>query len=121
MRKMKKIVVVDDDLGILEVLKIVLEQYYKVKTFSNPGNLIKTLQKERPDLVLLDIWISGYDGTDLTRKIKSDNSVKNIPVVLLSAKNENNTKVIAETGAEDFIEKPFDIDDLLNRVNRFVS
>ncbi len=114
MDKQKKITVADDDPGILDAVGMMLEmEGYEVTTTLN-GNTILT-QTELPDVFILDIWMSGSDGRELCKKLKSEERTKNIPVILISASND--LKRSAETaGADDFLAKPFEIDALLQKI-----
>ncbi|RYG17677.1 MAG: response regulator [Chitinophagaceae bacterium] len=114
MNKQKRITVADDDPGILDAVGMMLEmEGYEVNATLN-GNTILT-QAEVPDVYILDIWMSGSDGRELCKQLKSDEKTKNIPVILISASND--LKRSAETaGADDFLAKPFEIDALLEKV-----
>ncbi|MES2650469.1 MAG: response regulator [Bacteroidota bacterium] len=114
MDKQKKITVADDDPGILDAVGMMLEmEGYEVTATLN-GNTILT-QTELPDVYILDIWMSGSDGRELCKKLKSEERTKNIPVILISASND--LKRSAETaGADDFLAKPFEIDALLQKI-----
>ncbi len=115
----KKIFVVDDDPGILEVITIILsDKGYIVTSISDGQQLFKELKKQTPDLLFLDIWISGSDGREITKKLKSDAETKDIPIVIVSALNETE-KIAKDIGADGFLEKPFDIDKLLDIVGKF--
>ncbi len=114
----KKILVVDDDIAILDVIKIILEDKgYTVLTVSNGANVYSTIVKEFPHLILLDIWMSGFDGRDIARELKAQDHTKNIPIIIISAHNETE-KMAHEAGAQDFLPKPFDIEALLNVVEK---
>ena len=117
----KKILIADDDPGILEVVKIILEEDGKYEVVSvAEGNKVESLIKsEHPNLILLDIWMPGCDGRELTRKIKSDDKIKDIPLLLISAYNDIESKA-AEAGADGFVEKPFDINNLKTKVTQFI-
>ena len=110
--KQKTIFVVDDDPGILEVITIILsERGYEVVAFSDGTKVFEAVKKQKPDLIFLDIWISGSDGRDITKKLKSDPTTKKIPIIIISALNETE-KIAKEVGADAFLEKPFDIEKL---------
>ena len=119
MSKQKRITVADDDPGILDAVGMMLEiEGYEVTSTLN-GNTILT-QKELPDVFILDIWMSGSDGRELCKKLKSEDRTKNIPVILISASND--LKRSAETaGADDFLAKPFEIDALLEKIEKALS
>ena len=114
MNKHKKITVADDDPGILDAVGMMLEmEGYDVNTTLN-GNTVLT-QTILPDVYILDIWMSGSDGRELCKKLKSETRTKDIPVILISASND--LKRSAETaGADDFLAKPFEIDALLHKI-----
>lgn len=111
----KNVWVVDDQQDILDVVQIVLEsEGYSVKTFLN-GSFVQEAPQEKPDVILLDILLSGEDGRDLCRQLKSKRETSNIPVVLLSA-HLNASHSYRECGANGFLEKPFHLDDLIGTV-----
>lgn len=117
---MKKILVVDDDESIVEVVQLVLEsEGYYVQT-NMDGNLPPLLKAELPDLILLDMLLLGADGRDICRQLKSDPQTAHIPVILLSAHSETDQAANA-SGANDFLEKPFDVDALLAIVEKYLA
>ncbi|GHO86565.1 response regulator [Dictyobacter formicarum] len=114
------ILVVDDDEGITEVVQIVLEgEGYVVRTATNKDEL-QNIINDLPDLILLDVLLSGDDGREICRKLKSDGATKHIPVIMLSAHSDA-SKVADAGGADDFLEKPFDVDVLIEIVARHLS
>ncbi len=119
---MKKILVVDDDEGIVEVVQIVLEgEGYMVQT-SMDGAIFQQLNEQQnlPGLILLDVLLSGEDGREICKWIKNEEKIKHIPVVMLSAHSDAN-KIADTSGADDFLEKPFDIDVLIAIVQKHLS
>ena len=115
----KKILVADDDPAIVDCLQIILEDAnYIVETSSN-GDTIPKVKLFKPDLILLDVWMSGEDGRNICRYLKSQEKTKHIPIIMISATSyiEESTR---KAGAEDFIPKPFQMDELLERVERYV-
>ena len=116
----KKILVVDDDEGILEVVQIVLEgEGYRVQTSLN-GECLWNLENDMPDLVLLDVLLSGEDGRMICKRLKSDAKTAHIPIIVLSAHSDA-SKVADTSGADDFLEKPFDVDVLIEVVERHLA
>jgi len=114
------ILVVDDDEGIVEVVQIVLEgEGYVVRTATNKDDL-QNIANDLPDLILLDVLLSGDDGREICRKLKSDEATKHIPVIMLSAHSDA-SKVADAGGADDFLEKPFDVDVLIEIVAKHLS
>ncbi|MEP6583985.1 MAG: response regulator [Ginsengibacter sp.] len=115
---MKTILVADDDPGIVDVMQILLEdEGYSVITTLD-GKKVKTLCKQKPDMIFLDIWMSGIDGKIICRELKADPSTNQIPVVLFSA-NRDTKEIAFECGADDFILKPFEIIDLLKLAHKY--
>ncbi len=113
----KKILVVDDDYDILSVMELLFKtKGYDVVAISRGEEVMEKIHSFHPDLVLLDVLISGKDGRDICRQLKFQPQTKDIPVVMFSA-NVSAEEKIEEYGADDFIHKPFDVTDLLNRVN----
>lgn len=117
----KTILVVDDDLDILESLQTILEfADYRVIT-TQKGSMVERISEEHNvDLILLDMLLSGSDGRDVVKSLKAhEDKVSSIPVIMLSA-HPYAEKMARESGADDFVAKPFDMDVLLGRVERWV-
>lgn len=111
----KRITLADDDPGILDAVGMMLElEGYQVSTTLN-GNTILNTDTELPDIYVLDIWMSGSDGRELCKKLKADEKTKHIPVILISASNDLQ-KSAEIAGADDFLAKPFEIDNLLSKI-----
>ncbi len=115
---MKKILVADDDPGIVDVMQILLEDdgYAVITTLD--GKKVKPLCNEKPDMIFLDIWMSGMDGKIICRELKSNPITMDIPIVLFSA-NRDTKEIARECGADDFILKPFEIVDLLKLAHKY--
>ena len=114
--KKNKILVVDDDSGIGEMLKTLLEFYeYDVTVTAKPEETEKLIIAEKVDLVLLDMLISGVNGTDVCARLRNNPQTENTPVLMMSALHDAGTKC-REAGANDFIAKPFEMDDLVNKI-----
>lgn len=112
---MKEIFIVEDDEGIRELLEFLLKSKdYKVEAFPTARSFKATLSKKTPDLFLLDIMLPDGNGLDLCKQLKQTEVTRTIPVVLMSAHANFDRK----TGADDFIAKPFDVDELLKRIER---
>ena len=117
----KKILVAEDDKAIIEVVKIILEnEGYDVLMADQSEIIHQTIAAHNPDMILLDIWLFGEDGGQIAKTIKSKPPTKDIPLVLMSANNETE-KITKEVGADDFLLKPFNIDDLLYIVRKYVK
>jgi DNA-binding response OmpR family regulator len=110
---MNKILVVDDDLDILEVLKFLLRKNgYEVMLLSEAQRVIETTKEAQPDIILLDINLSGYDGREICKYLKTTLKLKT-PVILFSA-NISYKSSYKEYHADDFLEKPFEVKKLLS-------
>lgn len=114
----KTILAVDDEIHILELLKYNLETNgYDVITVETGEEALMLLSKENIDAVLLDVMLPKIDGLEVLRRIRSTEEIKKIPVILLTAKSDEFDKVLGlETGADDYIAKPFSIRELQARV-----
>jgi DNA-binding response OmpR family regulator len=116
----KKILLIDDDAGILDSVSLLLAEYgYLVET-SQHGDVIDKMSAILPDLILLDVWISGWNGKDVCKKLKSCEKTHQIPVLLMSA-HRDIKETAEESGANGYIAKPFDIDVLLEKVQSQLS
>lgn len=110
---MKKIFVVDDERSILEALEfMLLEEGFDVKTASR-GSVLLNLDTELPDVILLDVLLSGEDGREIARRLKRQERTRHIPIIMISA-HPNAQQSVRECGADDFLPKPFDMDELLH-------
>jgi DNA-binding response OmpR family regulator len=116
---MKKILVVDDDPAILEVIQIILEDNNYLVNTSLSGKIFNDLE-DTPDLILLDVLLSGEDGRDIAKKLKNNKNTKNIPIIMISA-HPSARESVRNMDAVDFISKPFDIDKLLEIVDKNLS
>ncbi|HLI09722.1 MAG TPA: response regulator [Ktedonobacteraceae bacterium] len=118
-QRKKKILVADDDPAILDVLQIFLEEVgYEVEVTGN-GATLRDFQDGRADLLLLDIWLSGWNGRDICANLKSQEATKRLPIILFSA-NKGMEKSARAAGAEDFLAKPFELDELLEKIERYL-
>lgn len=114
-----KILLADDDPGIIDAVQMLLEdEGYEVET-SVDGETIYKMEKNFPDLLLLDIWMSGVDGRDICRYLKQQDMTKDIPIIMISASRDIKNSA-EEAGANDFLAKPFDINDLLEKVEKHI-
>ncbi|MEC3875125.1 response regulator transcription factor [Chryseobacterium salviniae] len=116
----KKIMVCDDDQGILDVLQMLLEsEGFTVFTEINSTNLIKQIQIDKPDLILLDLWMPLLSGDQVLKAIRSTQEIKDLPVIVLSASVDGDD-IAADAGANDFVAKPFDLDNIVAKINNLL-
>jgi DNA-binding response OmpR family regulator len=111
----EKIMIVDDDVNICELLRLYLEKEGFSTVIVNDGlSAVDMFTRENPSLVLLDIMLPGLDGWQVCRKIRANSSV---PIIMLSAKGETFDKVLGlELGADDYVVKPFDTKEVTARI-----
>jgi two-component system, OmpR family, alkaline phosphatase synthesis response regulator PhoP len=115
---MIKILVIDDEANILRLVREYLQQAgYNVLTACNAETGLHTLRREMPDLLVLDLSLPDQDGWDLTRQIRSDRQLSNIPIIMLTARVDDSDRIIGlELGADDYITKPFNPREVVARV-----
>ena len=119
----KTIMVVDDERDLVETIKLKLsaEGYDVIEAYDGQEALEKMRQK-RPDLVLLDIMMPQLNGYQVCREIKKDAKLKQIPVLMLTAKVQESDKFWGlETGADDYITKPFEFETLMDSIKKYVK
>lgn len=116
----KKILIADDNPAIVEAIALILEEFGYSVTTTSDGQTIYKMKKDLPDLLLLDIWMSGQDGRKICSYLKKHSLTKNIPIVMISASNSIE-KSAREAGADDFLSKPFDMQDLLQMIHKWTS
>lgn len=118
MTQQASILVVDDDPGILDALRFLFEEEgYRVET-SEKGDYAEALHDDNgglPDLIVLDVLLSGKDGRDICRKLKGQSETRHIPIVMISA-HPDAERSAKDVGADAFVAKPFSIDHLLTLV-----
>lgn len=108
----KHILVVDDDAPILEAMEVLFQESgYRVSTLNNPSNIVQEVTRLKPDLILLDLLLSGADGRDIVRQLKAEVHTQGIPVVLMSADTYIKEKS-GEVPVAAYVKKPFDIEEL---------
>ena len=120
---MKKILIVDDEKDIVETLKFMLEASgYTCYCAYNGEDGLRMSKEIIPDLMILDVMMPKMNGFKISRLLKFDVKYKNIPILMLTARSQEADKQIGEeTGANEYITKPFEIDDVLNRVAKYLG
>ena len=119
----KKILVVDDEADLVETIRFPLEmEGFNVLVSYNGEDALNQARKEKPDLILLDLMLPKLDGYKVCRLLKFDERYKHIPILMLTAKTQEKDKLIGkETGADEYITKPFDIDELIKKVKGYLN
>ena len=116
------IIVVDDDITSLTIAKRDLASLYRVLTVPSGKTFFQFLEKMTPDLILLDIEMSGMDGYEVISKLKSTKETEHIPVIFLTAKTDSESEMKGlSLGAVDYIKKPFSRELLIERVGLQLS
>lgn len=114
----KQIHIVEDDEDIRFIIAYILkENGYKVEISGTAGDFRKRIQKYHPDLILLDVMLPDGNGIDLCIALKTAESTHHIPIIIMSA-HATEQSVIQESCAEEFISKPFDLDDLVALIQK---
>ena len=116
----KKILIADDDEGIVDAVTMIFEVMGYDVEFTYDGGAVIDAVKSKPDLIMLDIWMSGHDGRDICKLLKSDPEFKEIPILMISASRDIRQSAM-DAGANDFMEKPFEMDSLLNKVGLLLN
>lgn len=123
MKKLKKITYIEDEPDIQRIAKICLEKFggYEVSIFSNATEALEGIVESGPDLILLDIMLPGMDGKELFGKLKELDSIKNTPIVFITAKSNyvKDPSELVELGASGVLEKPFDPVSLTQSMEKF--
>jgi putative two-component system response regulator len=119
----KKIVlVVDDEYTIRELVGLTLEPDYKVIKAESGGDALAIVDKEMPDLIILDIMMPKMDGYEVCRKLKADEKTKAIPIIILTAKHQlDDVKEAVRADCDEFITKPFEPEFLKKRVDAYLE
>jgi len=119
----KRILLVDDELDLVETVRFSLElEGYDVLVTHNGEDALNQARKENPDLILLDLMLPKLDGYKVCRLLKFDERYKHIPILMLTAKTQEKDKLLGkETGADEYITKPFEMDELMRKVKSYLS
>ena len=119
----KILLIIDDEEDLTSMLSFRLQNTGFVTITANNGDKGMELAKEnKPDLILLDLMMPGVDGFEVSKNLKRDVSTKHIPIVVFSALGNKNTKeTVEKLGAAGFIEKPFEPDLLINKINKVLG
>ena len=117
-----KILLIEDELDLAEVTKERLKNSgYEVVHVIDGEKAFALLQKDIPDLILLDLLLPGMQGEEICKKLKCDDRLTTIPVILFTASASDIPKVAREVGADDYIMKPFESEELLSKIKKFIG
>lgn len=119
---MKRVLIVDDNQEILNILEILLDmEGYEVKCSDSGYGITDTVKSYHPDLILLDIMLGPLDGRDLCKSLKSNPDTTNIPIIMISASHDIYSLNDKDCKAEAFIAKPFNINNLVEKVGYYIN
>ncbi len=119
----KKILVVDDEVDLVETVRFPLEmEGFDVLVSYNGEDALSQARKEKPDLIILDLMLPKMYGYKVCRLFKFDERYKHIPILMLTAKTQEKDKILGkETGADEYITKPFEMDYLMEKVKAYLN
>ncbi len=119
----KKILIVDDEEHIVEMLKIRLEALnYETVTAGDGQEGLRMARSEKPDLIVLDLMLPKLDGYKVCRMLKFDEKYKHIPIIMFTARaQDSDVKLGQETGADGYVTKPFEPKVLMGRINELLA
>src|SRR5436190_20556443 len=116
----KKVLVCDDDGDIREITSLILRKGgYDVKVIETGKKIMEEIAEYQPDILLLDVMIPDEDGKEITRRLKANETTRDVPVLLFTAVN-NPDSITLESGADGYISKPFEMNELLRKVEGYI-
>jgi two-component system, cell cycle response regulator DivK len=119
---MKKILVVEDVEFNRDLVVQLLEDDYEIITAADGAEGLRLAERERPDLILMDLSLPNVDGWEATRRIKADSELKHIPIIALSAHAMTGDEEKArQSGCDDYLSKPLDEDLLFEKIDKFLG
>ncbi len=120
---MKKILIVDDEADIIEILQFVLEaEGFQCFTAYDGETGLNLAREIHPDLIILDVMMPKINGYKISRLLKYDNKYKDIPILMITARSQEEDKIIGEeTGADEYITKPFNVDYVVEKVKSYLE
>jgi DNA-binding response OmpR family regulator len=122
MAKKNKILIIEDNQDVLEVIINILEYYgHSVVGYNRfTEEIFERTKTESLSLIILDVMLSGFDGRDIARRFRESEETRHIPILMISA-YPFVEKSVREAGATDFLQKPFSIDELTGKVDRYLQ
>ncbi|MBM4423586.1 MAG: response regulator transcription factor [Chloroflexi bacterium] len=120
----KRVVCIEDDQGMIELVKLILSRKgYDVVGANGGREGLEAVERERPSLVLLDLMMPDMDGWEVYQQMKASEMMKNIPVIVITAKAQTIDKVLGLHIAkvDDYVTKPFSPQDLLDSIERILA
>jgi CheY-like chemotaxis protein len=119
--KAKRILISDDDEGILDAIKTMCEVLgYEVHIVADGNEVMEAVKQLKPDLLLLDIWMSGVDGREVCQQLKADPTTSELPILMISASQQIKTSAL-NCGANDFLAKPFEMTAMMEKIETLTA
>lgn len=119
--RVMRVLIVDDNQDILDILEMIIEESgHLTKAINNGNDFFRSVTEFQPDLILLDIMLGKHDGRQLCAKLKSDDGMSHIPIVMISASHSRVDLDKKKCRHDGFIPKPFDISEVSRIVNSFI-
>ena len=120
--QLKTLLIVDDNQDMLSFISSCMKEVYEVRTATDGASALDVLQREQIDLIISDVMMPGIDGFELCRRVKSDINLSHIPIILLTARTTDVSRIEGlQLGADDYLTKPFNIEVLHLRVKKFIE
>lgn len=113
---MNKILIIDDDEDISAMLFLLLRNDFEVAVVTKSEDIFPKIKSYQPDIILLDVFLTGYDGRVICKQLKFHPDSKHIPVIMVSG-HDNISDTVEQYGANDFIQKPFDAETLFSKIS----
>ena len=121
LNSMAKILILDDDKDLLTVFKSLLKKKgFDVFAYSEWSGAWNAVKAYKPQLILLDVFMKGIDGIDVCKKLKASAFTRNIPIIMLSSYPDIAETAINESGADDFIAKPFETSEIIRKIQKLL-
>ena len=119
----RTILIADDELDIVETLKFMLEvEGFDVLVAYDGEEALSIAKEKMPDAILLDVMMPKINGYKVSRLLKFDKKFQDIPIIMLTARSQEEDKMIGEeTGADEYVTKPFEFSDILNLLNKYIK
>ena len=119
----KTVLIADDEVDIVETVKFMLEaEDFNVLTAYDGEEALKIARESTPDIILLDVMMPKINGYKVSRLLKFDKKFQNIPILMVTARSQEEDKLIGEeTGADEYITKPFEIMDIIALINKYLN
>jgi DNA-binding response OmpR family regulator len=112
---MNKLLIIDDDEDISAMLFLLLRKDFEVAVVTRSEDIFPRIKDFQPDIILLDVFLTGYDGRVICKQLKFHPDSKHIPVIMVSG-HDNVSETVEQYGANDFIQKPFKAEELLQKI-----